>query len=32
MQIKDIFKLIHEMVLLEIKNKTFCIANEFFNK
>ena len=32
MRIKNIFKLIHKMVLLEIENKTFCITKEFFNK
>ena len=31
-QIKNIFKLTHKMVLFEIKNKTFYITNELFNK
>ena len=31
-QSKNIFKLMHKMVLFEIKNKTFYITNEFFNK
>ena len=31
-QIKSIFKLVHKMVLFEIKNKTFCMTNELFNK
>ena len=31
-QIKNIFKLTHKMVLLEIKNKKFYITNELFNK
>ena len=31
-QTKDIFKLMHKMVLFETKNKTFCTTNELFNK
>ena len=31
-QIKSIFKLMHKMVLLEIENKIFCMANELLNK
>ena len=31
-QTKNIFKLTHKMMLFETKNKTFCIANELFNK
>ena len=32
MRTKDIFKLMHKMVLLEIKNEIFYITNEFFSK
>ena len=32
MQIKNVLKLIHKMVLFEIENKIFCTANEFFSK
>ena len=31
-QTKNIFKLMHKMMLLEIKNKTFHTINELFNK
>ena len=31
-QTKNIFKLMHKMVLFETKNKTFCTTNELFNK
>ena len=31
-QTKNISKLTHKMVLLEIENKIFCTTNELFNK
>ena len=31
-QTKNIFKLVHKIMLFEIENKTFCTANELFNK
>ena len=31
-QIKNIFKLMHKIMLIEIKNKISYTTNEFFNK